>query len=56
MNDILNRIHLGIMGNALCHATYGWFCEIVEPEPSEWVEIVYFDMDIVPLISVSVEL
>lgn len=26
MNRVLHRIHFGVMGDALCSVTYGWFC------------------------------
>lgn len=38
--SIQNRIHLGIMGGAKCHATYGWYCDLV----TGWQEIVDFTM------------
>lgn len=53
MNEILNRIHLGIMGRALCHATYGWFCaEISVYCP----EIFSLEMGIVRHVDVELEL
>jgi hypothetical protein len=44
VNEVLNRIHLGVMGSAICHATYGWFCgEAPEPEVGPQ-EVIEFDL------------
>lgn len=51
MNEILNRIHLGVMGNALCHATYGWFCQRVYGP-----EILRYTVFIVPRFEFALEL
>jgi len=54
VNEVLNRVHLGIMGNALCHATYGWFCEVVEVPVV--VDIIEKDLYITQALNLEVEL
>ena len=54
MNEVLNRIHLGITGNALCHATYGWFCAVEELPVV--IDIILKDLNIVQTYELEVEL
>ena len=56
MNDVLNRIHLGMMGDAICHATYGWFCEYEIPEPPVDIEVVFITSELKRVVDIEVEL
>lgn len=52
---IESRIHLGIMGDAFCHVTYGWYCEEPLAEPTE-IEVIELDLGICQKHETEVEL
>ena len=51
----LNRIHLGIMGGALAHATYGWFGGVPEEEAIP-LDILAVDLRIAQITDFETEL